>query len=77
MNIFQENDYSDRKDFIECLALRYNYKLDIDYIRSIASVYSDEECVNGELESLVVDIIDLNASTRELEQLLKNENSTL
>lgn len=66
MNIFQENGYEDKEEYIKLLADRYRVRLSL--VQSLALLYTDEEYFTN-LVTTVVSICDINA----LEQQHQNE----
>lgn len=46
---------------------RYNNKLELDYALMVSEMFTDEECVNGDFETLIVSIINVNSVEKEAE----------
>jgi len=49
-NIYQENGYKNRRDYLECMAEDYNIPLDVVF--SIASLYGKSEYFDGLINAL-------------------------
>ena len=49
-NIYQENGYKDRADYLECMAADYNLPLDV--VISIAEVLGESEDFDGLISAL-------------------------
>lgn len=56
MNIYKENGYSDRQDYLECLAEDYGVSFSI--VKSIADLYGESEDFDGLVAAL--DDLDYN-----------------
>jgi len=67
LNPYIRTGYSNKKEFIKGLLERYNNRLEFSYVLMISEMFSDEECVNGDLEALVACIVNVNAVEKEAE----------
>lgn len=56
MNIYKENGYENRKDYLECLAS--NYGVDIDTVNSLSNMLGSNEDFDG-LISAIDDYINM------------------
>ncbi len=54
-NVYVENGYKDREDYLECLADDYN--VDLAVVKAIANLYGESEDFDG-LVSTLVDMSD-------------------
>ena len=50
MNIYQENGYENRKEYLECLA--EDYGLDYDVVESVADLLGENEDFDGLISAL-------------------------